>query len=790
MRTLVLRLLLFFLLLSQAEHGFAQEKSTRSEREWLINYYFKDQAKFAASVEQIYRKIILGKYDPAKKEIATLKRSNRDPIARAALFTYEANIAYNESRYQESIDLCDSASQLLKSDLTNRYVLKAKNFKAKALGALNEYTTAKLILDTVILISKETGDDFNLAAAYYYYGSFYSDLGDYATCARYVRKSVQLRQKINDEIGLAACYSFLGLCYSHLDDYIRGIEYIRKSIVIRERIGDKRGLANSYLTMYRVYAELGELDKAMESEFKSLEICLELNDLQCVSGRYTNLGQLYQRKGKYKDALDYHFKALKLSKQLTIKNRIAQVHENIARVYSATGKRDQALLHLDSSVVLRKEFGDREGIASAEIVYAEIWLAKGDAKRSLDFSNSAMETASKLKLLSIVKDAHLLQSKAFEQLGKTEAALKHFRSYVELRDSLYSQDRSKELVRQELEFNFKREQEEQRLKQEKKEEQARIESQRQRNIIISASAALVVLSLLLGFSIWQYRLKNRSKMELEISNRSLHEKNAELEVSKEIIEHQHREITDSIRYARQIQHAVLPEHADLKSAFANAFVIFEPKDVISGDFYWVSQHGSQTILATVDCTGHGVPGGFMSMLGVSLLNELVIDQRLNSPAQILSRLREKVISSLRQKGEEGEQKDGMDMTLFAIDSDKDILTYSTANHIFYHVRNSEISEYKGDRHPVGIFGDELLPFNEGQISIQKGDRFYAFTDGYPDQFGGPKGKKFKYQQLKETILLIQDKEMEEQGKILASTFQKWKGTLEQIDDVTLVGIEI
>ena len=577
-----------------------------------------------------------------------------------------------------------------------------------------------------------------------------------------------------------------------MDNYLLGIDYIQKSIKIRDRIGDKRGLANSYLTMYRVYYELGELDKAMDSEFKSLKICKELNDLQCVSGRYTNLGQIYQKKGMYQEALRYHFQALELSQRLKIKNRVAAVHENIARVYALTQRQQLAIAHLDSSLIIRKEIGDKEGVASAQLVLAEIQLEQNNNALAIANARSSLEIAQRLKLGYLIKEAHHLLSRFYQLEKNDKLALYHLQSFVHLKDSLFGIDQSKELVKQELEFNFAQKEELQRQEQQKKEELARLESQRQANIILTGSSALVILTLLLGFSIWQYRLKNKSKKELELTNNELNLKNNELEDKNLIIETQNIEITDSIHYARQIQQAILPSKQDLNESFQEAFVIFSPKDLISGDFYWATSLEGKTIVATVDCTGHGVPGGFMSMLGISLLNELINEQRLDSPALILSKLREKVISSLRQKGEEGEQKDGMDMTI-CVFSNKE-MTFATANHVFYHVRKTQtesvVTEYKGDRHPVGIFGDELLPFHEFTISLEKGDRIYTFTDGYPDQFGGPKGKKLKYQQMKNLITTNQAISLEAQGQLLSSFFQQWKGDLEQTDDVTVIGLEV
>jgi serine phosphatase RsbU (regulator of sigma subunit) len=801
MKLLLPYALLTLTYLFMSAQSIAQGVKVSSEKEWLIDHHFPKDGEFNKDLSSIFYNITLGKYEPAKATIKKLNSQQLNSIEKSAVLTYESNIAYNESQFALSINYCDSVLSLLQENRIHRYALRAMNFKAKALGALNEYFDAGLILDTVILFAKETDDQFSLGAAYYYYGSFYSDRGDYKTCVNYIKKSIVIREKIKDEQGLAACYSFLGLCYSHLDNYLLGIDYIQKSIQIRERIKDKRGLANSYLTMYKVYYELGEIDKALDSELKSLSICKELGDLQCLTGRYTNIGQIYQKKGQYKEALEYHFRALHLSKKVQIKNRIALIHENIARVYSLTNKTELAIKHIDSSLSIRYELKDQEGIASALLLLAGIQLDKGQTTIGIGNAQKSIEIAKKLRLRSMVKDAHLLLSKGYEQQKNAEKALYHFQQFTYLKDSLFNVNQSKELVRQELEFNFSRQQELQRQEQQKKEDAAKQKSRRQRNIILAGALILVLLSLILIFSIYQYRLKNKSQQELEGANKVLNNKNTELEVKNNIIESQsqtiqvkNQEITDSIHYARQIQRAILPTPTDFNAHFDAAFVLFEPKDLISGDFFWITKIDSKIIYATVDCTGHGVPGGFMSMLGMSMLNELVNEQGLLEPALILTRLREKVIASLRQKGAEGEQKDGMDMTLCVVDTKELTLTYALANHVLYLVRNngseSELLEFKGDRHPVGIFSEKLMEFHQFEVPLIKGDRIYTFTDGYADQFGGQKGKKFKYLQLKELIQSAQTKNMQKQGELITTVFESWKGDLEQIDDVCLIGIEI
>lgn len=794
------RLIVIFLFISA--YCFAQNK-TNSEQTWLIDYYFKDNKELQEKLSTIVDLTIAGKYNDAKTEINQLKSSqSKTTLSYSALLSYESTILYNESQYEKSFSLADScikiASQL---DKNNRYIVKALNIKAKALSALNEFESSEKILIETISLAKSIDDKNGLAGSYYLQNSNASDRGYYQKSKELLLKSIELRKEINDQLGLAACYSFLGLTYSYLGDYMQGIEYIQQSIIIREKNGDKRGLANSYLCLYKIYIDIGEADKALESELKSLDICKEINDLQCVSGRLTNLGKIYQNKGDYSKALTYHFMALAISKQISIRNRIADVHENIAKNYNYTGKYNDAIKHIDSCKTIRTIIGDEEGLVSATLVLSQINFNQKNISAAIDNGNNALKASLKLKLPYLIKDAHHVLSDAYGLKHNNDQSLIHYKAYIVLRDSLYNIDKTKEIVRKELEFNFNKKQELQKLEVAKKLAETDTESRKQRLIIYFSIFALIILTSLLGFAIWQYRLKIKSEKQLQFMNSDLNLKNYQLSEKTQIIETQHntihqknKEITDSIRYAHKIQTAMMPLKQEFANYFKEAFVLFEPKDIISGDFFWVTTRNEKIIFATGDCTGHGVPGGFMSMLGVSLLNEIINEHDLTEPALILSRLRKKVITALRQKGLSGEQQDGMDMTVCVIDKQEMTLHYAAANHVFYVIRkkdsNYTLEEHRGDKQPVGIFGKDLKPFKQYLVQLNTDDVVYTFTDGYADQFGGPKGKKFKYTQLKETLLSVQSIPLEEQETIMKQKFMNWKGNLEQVDDVCLIGIKI
>ncbi|MCE3278641.1 MAG: hypothetical protein K0S44_832 [Bacteroidetes bacterium] len=228
----------------------------------------------------------------------------------------------------------------------------------------------------------------------------------------------------------------------------------------------------------------------------------------------------------------------------------------------------------------------------------------------------------------------------------------------------------------------------------------------------------------------------------------------------------------------------------------NFFILYKPKDIVSGDFYHALAHkptGSKNELfymCTADCTGHGVPGALMSMMGISRLNESIIERNLIHPNEILDNMRTGIIASLNPEGSIEESKDGMDCVLCAYDFEKMELEFAAANNPLWHVRNGQVTEYKPDKMPVGKYGGEMKPFSLQKVSLQKGDIIYTFTDGFADQFGGEKGKKFKYKQLQETLLKNCNLSMEDQKLLLEDVFEKWRGNLEQIDDVLIIGVKI
>jgi serine phosphatase RsbU (regulator of sigma subunit) len=269
---------------------------------------------------------------------------------------------------------------------------------------------------------------------------------------------------------------------------------------------------------------------------------------------------------------------------------------------------------------------------------------------------------------------------------------------------------------------------------------------------------------------------------------------AMIEEQKNIVEEKNKDITDSIHYASRIQKALLTTDDYISSHLKEYFILFKPRDIVSGDFYWANEvetnKGRRFIICAGDCTGHGVPGAFMSLLNISMLNEANIEKKIHEPAEILDEVREHIIKALNPEGKDEGSKDGMDCTLCSFSLTEGMLDFACANNPLWIIRNNECIEFKPDKMPVGVQGEKHVPFTKQSTPLQKGDMVYIFTDGYADQFGGPKGKKFKCKQLQEKLIVISTMPIAEQKNRLEKTFEEWKGNLEQVDDVLLIGIRV
>ncbi len=402
---------------------------------------------------------------------------------------------------------------------------------------------------------------------------------------------------------------------------------------------------------------------------------------------------------------------------------------------------------------------------------------------SLYYLNAGLKVAKEISAKDLMKDGYSNLSEIYEKKNNFKEALAHERLHSDIKDTLLNEENTRHMNEMQTKYETA-EKDKQLIQQDAEITKQQAEAKQkaaERNAFIIGFGLMLILAF---FIFRSYRQKQKANIIIT------QQKN-EVENQKNIIEEKNKDITDSINYARRIQRAMISPESFFKKNLKDFFALYKPKDIVSGDFYWGSKTTSGTILvAAADCTGHGVPGAFMSMIGVSKLNEIIVERNIAAPAEILNQLRHEVIKALNPEDAEEEARDGMDISLCAFDLDKMKLEYAGANNSIYLVRKGELTEIKADKMPVGKYSGEIKLFTNYEIILQKNDIIYFFTDGYADQFGGEKGKKFKYKQLEELLISTHNKPMEEQKQILDSTMEKWKGNLEQIDDILILGVKI
>lgn len=582
----------------------------------------------------------------------------------------------------------------------------------------------------------------------------------------------------------------VGAAYKNLGEYDRAIEYYQENLKIQEQLGDLYMMAQSKANIANVYYAFElDYDKVLEYYNEGLEHLAEYlthnpesrRGKQLLAGIYLNIGIAYKEIEDDDMAIENFERALDIFTELENMVGIANTLNSIGLVYLAAGSYQEALDASMNALEVYREIGQRKEEAGALKNIGTILYEWKRYSEALDYMNQSLDIFRELNLKREMFDVYKDISNVYRDIGDYRQALENYEHYNTLKDSslreenlqaiseLETKYETERVERENAELNFRNQLQEAGLK-------------RQRIIIFSVIGISVII---LGFGFITYRQYREKKK----ANILLEEQNIEIKQQRDQIFQQKQEITDSIQYASRIQEAILPRETML-SKLQDHFILFKPRDIVSGDYYWMTLKDSKTIVAAADCTGHGVPGAFMSMLGISFMNEIVNKSDTTQANEILNELRGHVVESLGQTGEEGEQQDGMDLALCVIDMKGRKVQYSGAYNPLYLIRNNELSEYKPDKMPIGIHKEKKEPFNNTIIDVEIGDALYMFSDGYVDQFGGPRQKKFMSKNFKDLLIEIHAKPMKEQKEILDRTIEEWMGRVEQIDDILVMGLRI
>jgi tetratricopeptide (TPR) repeat protein len=640
----------------------------------------------------------------------------------------------------------------------------------------------------------ELGNESKLGAAYTALGITYRSQGNYPKAIEYHKNGIALYEKVGDKEYLPGAYNSIGVVYRHIGDFSKSLDYYFKALMINEEINDQRGLANTYTNIGNIYGSNNDMKKALEYHTKSLEIAKAINFKRGISISLTNIGLVYNEWGDYDKALEYSLQTLEYLDKKGGKRDVANTYANIGELYGSKREFKKAFYYAQKALDIRTEIGDKWGVIRSMIVMGHIHMLKGEAKEAIEYQEDALRIAKEIGALQEIGDISRDLAEAYEKQGEYQRSLEFFKQYKLYNDSLLHTGSADKLNQLQAQYDAdKREKEIELLKkdnelQEMENNKQEMENKKNRMLLyFSGGGAL----LLLGLSMVVFRAYRQKRK----ANVILEEQNEKISVQKSIIEQKNKDITDSITYAKRIQEAILIPADHLEEMFPHHFLLYQPRDIISGDFYWAHRTASgKLVWAVADCTGHGVPGALMSMIGVSLLNEIVAQKYIEEPAEILNELRKGVLNALKQKGETSEHvKDGMDMALCVFDPATRVLEFAGAQNPLYMVRagagGPELVEVKSDKQAVGYSYTAFRPFTNHRIQAGPGDIIYLFTDGFADQFGGEKGKKFTYKKLKELLISLNSLPMKEQGGILSETLAQWKTGYEQVDDILVMGVK-
>ena len=607
-------------------------------------------------------------------------------------------------------------------------------------------------------------------------------------------------ESVSNKKLMAGALNTQGASFYIRADYAKAIDYLARSLKIQEELGNKKGIAASLSNIGMIYNNQGDYAKAIDYYSRSLKIQEELGDKKGIAGSLNNIGNIYSDQGDYAKAMEYYSRSLKIYEELGDKGGIAACLNNIGLIYQDQGDYTKAIDYYTRSLKIKEEIGDKNGIAGSLNNIGIIYYNQGDYAKALGKSTKTLSIAQEIGNVESIKYASKNLWKTFKKLGNHSQALEMHELYIEMRDSMLSIENKEAIIQQEFKYKYEKEQA---LADAKHQEQMALSAEREKRqklIAYSAGGGLVMVLLFAFFILNRLQVTRRQKkvieeqkQKVEQQKQVVEEQKQKVEQQKQVVEEQKqkveeqkKDITDSIRYAENIQKALLPAEDDL-SLLPEGFVLFQPKDIVSGDFYWMQHHKDKVYFAACDCTGHGVPGAFMSMIGSSLLDEAVVEKGITKPNEIFFEVRKGFINALKQTEESGTQKDGMDAVLCSWNKNG-TLEYSLAYNPLLIIRKGEILETKADKQPVGFHTGAQKPFTHHELKLEKGDTVYLFSDGYPDQFGGPKDKKFMMKNFKKLLLSIQDKTMNEQKSILETTMAEWKGDTEQVDDILVMGV--
>jgi serine phosphatase RsbU (regulator of sigma subunit) len=688
-------------------------------------------------------------------------------------------------------------------------ICRAHLFETNDMKQLEYYTNQLLPLSLQLKFQKGIG------YAYLYKGILCKTRSDYPQSLIHHAHALHILEPLHEENGIAMCYINMGLTEDKLGNYVKAIQYAQTAAKIRKKIGDKRGTASALNNIAISYGNMGDYKQSMTNYFESLELRESIHDKLGMSISYLNIGDSYSLQGKNEEAEKFLLKALPLKIEVGDKEGEAYVYANLASISTSRKNYNQALVMHLKALKLREEMNDRQNVnqtynfiginyldqqkyeealvyflkskrSSKELGDKVDWIeANTGAGKCFEHRKNYQEALSNYEeALRLAKETSYLPglsgvlnnlSVIHEKQGNYKQALIYQREFTQVKDSMLNEASFKQVA--ELNTRYETDKKEKEILLLTKDQLLKDKTLKQQRLVRMGLIIGLGLFLALSFLLFnRYRYKQKANLVLKKQKKEITEKNMQ--------------ITDSIDYAKTIQEAILPDVEKLNSCFNDYFILYRPKAIVSGDFYWIGKKDNKIICAVADCTGHGVPGAFMSLLGHNILENVIQRDSSIDPGAILTTLNQEIVARFSKGKEQETVKHGMDVAIISIDQTKQQLEYAGARNSLYIVREGNLIEIKADKMSTGIVTADhrIVNYTNNTHAIQKGDTIYLFSDGFPDQKGGPDQKKFYYQPFKDLLAGISGLSMKEQQLKLDQTISDWINGAEQVDDILVMGI--
>jgi len=851
---------------------------------------------------------------------------------------------FKKGKYDSAIGQCKEAMTLAEKLNYKKGVYKAAGQIGSVCERQGNYADGLSNYTKALEMSKTANDKAEIAYDLTGIGDVYDDQGSYQISLDYYRQSFAIDSAIDNRYGMATNLGDIGNAYDEMGSYPQALVYDLRALKYAEDLGDKQRIIVNLGNIGNIYFSQNNYAKALENYNKVLAMAEETGDKGDVAVNMGNIGLTYFSMGNYPKAIEYDTKALQIDSAIGSKQGISYNLSNLGDIYLKQLNFAKAIDCDTKAIAIVRQMNDKYDMASYFYALGNIYSKQKNAWMAKIYLDSALIISKKIGAKENIKFTYGGLMALDSMVGDFKSALADHKNYIAYRDSLVNEANTKKTVQAEMNYEFDKKQAVEKLEQDKK-DAIQQDAQRKQQMTIYYGGGILALVILFAIYILgslrasrkKTKIISKQKEEVEQQKTLVEEKNDLIEHQKAIVEEKNKDITDSIRYASRIQRALLTSDDYMSKYMSEYFIMFRPRDIVSGDFYWAykapaqaypiakqveavdnkiadaalvpsleekalafkkrsteaekiawhllkansagfpisRQHvfgqyivdfvnvetktvieidddirdsqseqekqrmawldkngfeviryksdeiikGSLKFLDSViakleqraskvlpngedlggaglfyfaccDCTGHGVPGAFMSLLNINMLNETIIERNITRPDLVLNDVRHNIIKALNPEKVDTASQDGMDCAICAIDFKNNTLQAACANNPMWIVRGTELIEIPADKMPVGIHHGEQKSFTLHNAKLAKGDTIYMFTDGYADQFGGPKGKKFKYKALQELVMSISQRPMTEQKLVLEKTMDEWKGGLEQIDDILIVGIRI